>query len=129
MKKLILCFLILLSACQASALTTLTETDAEKRITAAVNDEILITLKGNITTGYSWQFSSKKPSLYHVISEDYHEFSHPDGMVGVGGESHYHIKLLKPGTVVIYARYFRPWENFNPETDKNLTFTIDVISK
>ena len=127
MKKLFLFLLpFILMACDSFAELNLSEKDAGKPILAAVGDEISIGLNGNATTGYKWQFSCIPSSAYKILEETYEENTHPRGMVGVGGRTFYKIKLLQPGDLVIEARYFRPWEEFNPKTDKLLKFIIET---
>ena len=119
------CFL-LMSACNASAELNLSERDNDKQITASTGDIITISLNANATTGYSWKFTGTPSSAYEVIDESYKVNPHPEGMVGVGGKTFYKIKLLQKGKLIIKAQYFRPWEEFNPQTDKNLRFIIEI---
>ena len=60
------------------------------------------------------------------MKEKYIPNPHPNGMVGVGGKAVYKIKTLHPGKLTIITRYYRPWEQFNPEDDKELKFTVEI---
>lgn len=126
MKKFIYALLILISACTTSSITNITESDDGKTFYTAVGEEISITLTGNATTGYKWQFSTDKPAHTTVIKDTYVADKHPTGMVGVGGKSIYQVKVMKSGRFVITAQYYRPWENFDPSKDKHFIFIFEA---
>ena len=126
MKKLLYIFLILLTGCTNEPAQIITEQNAGQIIDTSVGKELSIQLNGNATTGYAWNFSSDSPTAYQIIEDDYVENKHPEGMVGVGGLHIYHIKTLQSGQFTITARYYRPWEEFNPKKDKQISFSIDV---
>ena len=126
MKNYLLVALILLSACTPSVAQDISEADKDTPIAVDVGEDIVISLAGNATTGYKWHFSGDNAYLYKVIGEDYVTTAHPAGMVGVGGHYVYKIKALHKGTLHITARYFRPWESYNPHTDKSYKFIFDI---
>lgn len=126
MKNLILAIYALITACSADPAIDLTEANNSQIISATVGEDITISLNGNATTGYKWQFSCENGTLFKVIKEVYVPNKHPSGMVGVGGKSIYQIKPLQKGTFTIIARYYRPWQEFNPQTDKSVKFIIEV---
>lgn len=113
-------------SCSTSSALNLSEADSDQTFNTHIDEEITISLKGNPTTGYKWQFTSLNGTLFKVIEESYQVDKHPSGMVGVGGNFIYKFKPIKNGTFTIDARYYRPWENFNPQTDKSYTFTFEV---
>lgn len=126
MKKIFIGFLILIAACSAAFAETLTEKDAGQTIHIKLNEPINIILKANITTGYKWHYTSEQSESYQVLNESYKVDKHPEGMVGVGGHSIYQINPTQKGTLTITARYFRPWEQFNPDKDKELKFNFEI---
>ena len=126
MKKTIFAALMLLGACSASVAQDISEADKDTPITGSVGEEIIISLAGNASTGYKWHFSSDNAYIYKVIEENYTPDAHPAGMVGIGGHYIYKIKPLHKGNFTITARYFRPWENYNPQTDKNYKFIFEI---
>ncbi|MBQ8465075.1 MAG: protease inhibitor I42 family protein [Alphaproteobacteria bacterium] len=126
MKKLFYFFIFVLMGCTPDAETVLTEQNDGQLSETSVNAKITIRLNGNATTGYSWNFSSDSPAAYMVLKDEYEPQPHPQEMVGTGGQSVYQIKLLQEGNFTITARYYRPWEEFNPEKDKQFLFPIEV---
>lgn len=126
MKKAIILFFLIITACGSSPAINITEVDNGKTIPTKIGDEISITLAGNTTTGYNWQFSSDKPAHSKVIQEKYIVEKHPTGMVGVGGKSIYQIKVMKSGKFVITAQYYRPWEKFDSQKDKHFEFIFEA---
>ena len=106
----------------------LDENDNNQTFEVKPEEKIAIRLNSNATTGYSWHFiiDDEEKSLIKVLKEKYEVKSHPKGMGGVGGKTVYKIKTLKPGKLTITARYYRPWEKFNPQNDKELKFFILV---
>lgn len=126
MKSFILAIYALVTACSVDPAIDLTEANNSQIISAVIGENITISLNGNATTGYKWQFSCENGTLFKVLNETYVPNKHPSGMVGVGGKYIYQIKPLQKGTFNIIARYYRPWEQFNPQKDKSLKFTIHV---
>ena len=125
-KKILLGLLILIAGCTTTSSLNLSEVDNSRTINTTLGEEITISLAGNATTGYSWVFTSTNGTLFKTIQETYTQDRHPTGMVGVGGKFVYKIKAMKKGTFSIIARYYRPWENFNPQTDKHYEFIFNV---
>ena len=126
MKKIFYLIILFLWGCTAKEITTLTEANSEQNFLTSTGSEIIISLTGNATTGYAWNFSSDSPSAYQILQDEYQPDEHPQGMVGVGGHHIFHIKTLQKGTFTISARYYRPWEEFDPQKDKQLSFPIEV---
>ena len=54
----------------------------------SVDDDTLLTvrLKANATTGYFWTCSMTKEGIIEMVSEEYIEDEHDEGMAGVGGQ-------------------------------------------
>lgn len=125
-KKILLGLSFLVAACTTASSLILSEVDNSRTINTTIGEEITISLAGNATTGYSWLFTSTNGTLFKAIQESYAPDIHPTGMVGVGGKFTYKIKTLKKGTFSIIARYYRPWENFNPKRDKHYEFIFNV---
>ena len=126
MKQFLFVILAFIVACAPAQAISLNEKNAGHSVTAHVNDDIVISLSGNATTGYGWKFSSPEEESFEVIKDTYEPNSHPQGMVGVGGQHIYEIKPLKTGVINIIARYYRPWETFDPQKDEQLDFIIEV---
>jgi len=95
------------------------------------NDEFLIEVRGNPTTGYSWylkensdkeDFQGLNLNKYNS-SKDYVHDSHPPGFVGGGGIYYFKFKGTKVGTFKILLEYKRHWE---PKAIKNKPITIII---
>lgn len=128
MKKiLVTIFCVLLTACQTKIIH-LNEADNGKKIIVNPEQEIVLELSGNITTGYSWEFVTEESAsgIVEELENNYKPDEAPRGRLGVGGVSLYRFRVLKPGKVVIMARYYRPWQAYNPETDKSVKIVIEV---
>lgn len=66
-----------------------------------------VTLKGNPTTGYTWQYKIQDESVVKLDTES----SVPDsGLIGAGSTFTWNFKALKPGTTTITFKYYRTWE-------------------
>ncbi len=78
-------------------------------INAAVGETFTLTLKGNPTTGYTWE-ASEVPSEVLLTEKHYEQDKTDPAMVGVGGAFHFHFKAVKKGEANIRLEYRRPWE-------------------
>lgn len=128
MKYFILVFsyvLLVFSNCFALELN---EEDNNENFSVKVGENIALRLNANATTGYKWSFNipEEQKQLVKILKEKYEIKPHPKGMVGVGGKAVYKIKAIKPGKFIITARYYRPWEEFDPAKDKELKFIIEI---
>jgi inhibitor of cysteine peptidase len=132
MKKLVLVTAVLaLTHCVIAAgekPLTLTVADKGKTVTAKVGQAITVLLKGNPTTGYSWDWAGV---IGDAVAKDgdvaYATDKHPPGMVGVGGMFTAKLKAVKPGKSTVRLEYRRPWEkDVKPQEDDIFTVTVSV---
>jgi inhibitor of cysteine peptidase len=101
-------------------MVTFTESDNGATKEIATRSSFAIQLSENPTTGYSWN-ASASPGL-GILSSDYQENSHPEGMVGVGGTRTWVLSTDTAGTYTFTAVYKRSWEaTTGNETGYNLT--------
>jgi inhibitor of cysteine peptidase len=101
-------------------MVTFTESDNGATKDIAARSQFAIQLKENPTTGYSWN-ATASPGLT-IISSDYQENSHPEGMVGVGGLRTWILSAGDTGKYTFTASYNRPWEaTTGNETGYSLT--------
>ena len=89
-----------------------TYTDSGQTIDVGVNQQFVIALGSNPTTGYSWQVSYDETMLELVGGESTYK---PGGeaeeeVVGAGGVEYFRFKTLKTGETDITLVYKRPWE-------------------
>ena len=90
-------------------------------LSVKLNDTILISLKENPTTGYSWNVTNS--TGIEIVGD---EFLSPDveGMVGVGGVHEWTVKAVAVGNQTFEAVYMRSWE---PITGEEETYTLNVV--
>lgn len=82
-----------------------------QQIELAVNQELIINLPSNPTTGYRWSIA-KQPDFLKVIEADnYQQDTKIDKkMLGVGGQSLWIFKAEQVGIGELNLIYHRPWE-------------------
>jgi predicted secreted protein len=104
-------------------MVTFTESDNGATKEIAAPSQFAIQLMENPTTGFSWN-ATASPGL-EILSSDYKENSHPDGMVGVGGTHTWILISNDSGTYTFNAVYKRPWEaTTGNESGYNLTINV-----
>ncbi len=112
MKK---CLLLVMAAVIATSLVVgcggvKTYTDPEQTIKVKVNQEFIIALGSNPTTGYDWLVSYDK-SVLKLIETKYEAGKEAkEGMIGAGGVKHFRFKALNEGETEVTLTYQRPWE-------------------
>jgi predicted secreted protein len=105
---------------EGKKMVTYTESDNGKTQEIAARSRFAIQLRENPTTGFSWN-ATASPGL-EILSSDYQENSHPEGMVGVGGVRTWVLKTDDAGTYTFTAVYKQPWmPTTGNETGYNIT--------
>ncbi len=100
-----------------------TYTDADKTISANVNQEFVIALDSNPTTGYNWEEDYDEAMLKLVESEYEIGKQAEEGMVGAGGTQYFRFQALKTGKTEITLTYKRSWET---ESADQKVFSVDI---
>jgi len=110
-KFLILIAMVLIATCLlAGCVRVETYTDSGQAIDIGVNQEFVIALGSNPTTGYDWEVNLDETMLelvekiYKLPEEAEHE------VVGAGGVDYFRFKALKAGETEITLVYKRTWE-------------------
>jgi inhibitor of cysteine peptidase len=114
--------LILTTGCGQQKLA-LTAADNGSQVEVAVGQQILVTLDGNPSTGYSWDVKDLETSLLEQVGEAKFESSAPS-LVGSGGTQTLTFKALQAGTTTLTLVYHRPWET---EVEPIDTFSVTVV--
>jgi len=110
----------------AFAETVLTEADCGKTIRLKSQEEIMVSLPSNPTTGYGWAMVEQDTdAAVVVVSKEFRTSASPSGSVGVGGVELFRLRLLKTGRFTVTFVYRRPWEK---EREPDRTFRI-VLEK
>ena len=87
-----------------------TYTDSGQAISIGVNQEFIIALGSNPTTGYGWQ-ESHDETVLELVEKTYKAGEKAEqGAVGAGGVEFFRFKALKTGKTEITLVYKRPWE-------------------
>ena len=98
-----------------------TYTDSGQTIDIGANQEFVIALGSNPTTGYMWQVSHDETML-ELVEKTYKRTGEP---VGGGGVEYFRFKTLKTGKTEITLVYKRPWEEPTPQ-DVTKAFTVNI---
>jgi predicted secreted protein len=79
-----------------------------KNIKAKTGDTIVINLKGNATTGYTWVLQKYNEELLKFIDVKYE--TENSNLMGAGGTWVATFQIIKSGSSKIEFDYKRPWE-------------------
>ncbi len=102
-----------------------TYTDSGQAINIGVNQEFVIALGSNPTTGYGWQ-ESYDENMLRLVERTYKPGEEAEeGAVGAGGVEYFRFKALKAGETKITLVYKRPWEEPTPQ-DVTKVFTVNI---
>ena len=87
-----------------------TYTDPAQTINAGVNQEFMIALDSNPTTGYNWE-EKHDAAMLNLVESIYEPDTPAAGLVGAGGTQYFQFKALKTGSTEITLTYKRSWES------------------
>jgi len=100
-----------------------TYTDSGQAIGIGTNQEFVIALGSNPTTGYSWQ-ESHDEAMLKLAEKTYEQGEQAKmGLVGAGGVEYFRFKALKTGETKITMSYKRSWET---EAIDQKVFTVEI---
>lgn len=100
-----------------------TYSDSGQTIDIGVNQQFVIALGSNLTTGYMWQESYDEDMLKLVESKYEMGEEAKQGVVGAGGVDYFRFKTLKAGEAEITMVYKRSWEE---EGIAQKLFTVNI---
>ncbi|MCK9578089.1 protease inhibitor I42 family protein [bacterium] len=90
--------------------------ESENQCNANIGDYLIIKLKENQTTGYSWTYEYDKTLLN--FEEKTAISSCTQNLVGCGSEASFKFKVLASGSTKLTFIYSRPWESVEPAEKK-----------
>jgi len=123
MKKLLILMLAAASLLVAGCIGVAeTYTDPGQEVSIGVNQEFIIAIGSNPTTGYSWQ-ENHDQTMLELLEKSYKEEA-KEGVVGAGGIEYFRFKALKAGQTEITLTYEQPWEDGGIGETK--VFTVNV---
>eukprot|EP00301_Raphidiophrys_heterophryoidea_P027281 c9584_g1_i2.p1 GENE.c9584_g1_i2~~c9584_g1_i2.p1 ORF type:complete len:105 (-),score=27.13 c9584_g1_i2:12-326(-) len=91
--------------------------------TVTVGEVLLVKVRGNVTTGFSWTAEAEGGAPVSVEST-YIPDSVPRGVCGAGGMFEFQLKASQKGTHKISFKHGRSWE---PEPITTKTLTLEVV--
>lgn len=115
-----------LAACQPAAADPIKigAQDAGKTITLKTGDTLVITLDGNVTTGFNWIPAAQNPVLLNQLGDV--AVTPESSLVGAPGKIVLQFKAVTQGQTVLHLDYKRSWETgVAPEK----TFEVTVVVK
>ncbi len=99
-----------------------TYVDPEKTISIRLEQEFIIALDSNPTTGYDWE-ESYDPYKLKLIEKKYEPDEKAAGLVGAGGTQYFRFTSQKTGETEATFTYKRPWETDYAEQK---VFKVDI---
>ena len=125
MKRLLLLLAVVTTCLVAGCVGEVeTYTDPGQTVTIGVNQEFVIALGSNPTTGYSWQ-ESYDNTMLELVEKTYKPSEEAEeGVVGAGGIEYFRFKAVKTGETEITLTYEQPWEGGGIGDTK--VFTVDI---
>lgn len=101
-----------------------TMADSGKTFTTATGGTLNLELKGNYTTGYSWNIVSCDEKIIKLTDSKYT----PDSLqlAGTGGMQHFTFNIVGKGQTELKITYNRVWEKDVAPAE---TFTLKIDSK
>jgi inhibitor of cysteine peptidase len=100
------------------------EMPREPAIEARVNQDFVITLESNRTTGYEWQLAqSPDKNMLALVESEYQ--APQNNLAGAGGKEVWTFKALAAGEARIFFKYIRPWEKDTPPAQER-SFTVII---
>lgn len=124
MKRVLLLTAVLAICLVTGCAGVKTYDDPGQAIDIGVNQQFVIALDSNPTTGYSWQASYDGTMLELVGGKSEYKAAKP-GLIGSGGVEYFHFKALKTGQTQITLVYRRSWETPTPQ-DLTKVFTVHI---
>ncbi len=95
--------------------------DPSQTISVGTNQEFVVSLDSNPTTGYTWQ-DTHDEAMVKLVEKTYQQAEGAKG-VGAGGTEFFRFKALMAGKTTITLSYKRPWEQ---EIGKQRVFTVEI---
>jgi len=120
---IMLLILVLVTACSGGEPDAYS--DPAETIKVKANDQFVIALESNPTTGFAWE-AEYDSEMLTLNEHSYQPDENAEEMVGVGGTDLMQFKALKAGSTQIKLTYSQPWEEEEGEYDKHLNFNVEI---
>jgi inhibitor of cysteine peptidase len=100
------------------------EADSGKTFETSPGATLDVQLKGNYTTGYSWQIADCDPAIVRPGKAEY--TPNQPQLAGSGGVQRYAFNIVGKGRTTLKIIYRRVWEKDVPPAQ---TFTLQIVSR
>jgi predicted secreted protein len=108
--------------------TTLTESDTGGGFTLRTGDTLIVRLRSNPTTGYSWNLAGGAPATLQLIGQP--AFERPtNGLIGASGVQVYKFKVVGQGSNVLRFLYQRPFAPGGIEAARKWEAFLTTVSR
>jgi inhibitor of cysteine peptidase len=122
---LLILLTIALVACQpASKTITITEENAGQTIEMKNGDTLVVSLGGNITTGFNWIPAPQDPVLLEQVGEA--EVTPESDLIGAPGKIVLTFKAIEKGQTNLQLDYKQQWDEITPPEQ---TYEVTVVVK
>jgi len=125
------CWIVVVTAltfggCTTVKPITLADVPSGEQVTLQRNQEMILELAANPSTGYRWQIELTGSAVLDKIGdEQFVSASSSGGAVGTGGMTVWHFRAARTGTDLLRLVYRRPFER-NVPAAKSVVYTINV---
>jgi predicted secreted protein len=113
-----------LSANAAADPVAISASDAGKTIELKKGDTLVISLEGNVTTGFNWWVAEPAPAILEEVGDP--EVKPASGAIGAGGTIVLKFSAVQAGQATLKLEYKRIWEKDVPAAE---TFEVNVVVK
>jgi inhibitor of cysteine peptidase len=121
MMVMLLAILCLLFSCATSRGVTLHASDDGTQVMLRRGQDLVISLAGNPTTGYTWEAVAYDERILRQVGEP--TFTPESNAAGAPGRQVLRFEALGEGQTTLQLIYHRPWEDAEPEK----AFSVDVV--
>jgi inhibitor of cysteine peptidase len=102
------------------SILTLTTTDNGTTVETRQEDEIIVRLAENPTTGYRWHLDQLPEGLEQVQDTFILD---PDPQIGSGGTREFRFRATTPGTAKLELKHWQQWEGEGSVTEH---FAVEI---
>jgi len=97
-------------------------------VSAAVGQQIIITIPSNATTGYAWELATLDTAVVENTDQTY--ITPVSDLAGAGGWERWTFKAIGAGSTTLRLEYRRSWEpdTVDPADTFEITVNIDTTS-
>ena len=114
-----------LAGCASVKPLTLIDAPSGQQVTLQRDQDMILELAANPSTGYRWQIELTASAVLDKIGNEQFSAAASSDAVGAGGMTTWHFRAARSGTDLLRLVYRRPWEQNIPAA-KSVVYTINV---